>query len=235
MGIECFRVEFPKGMDAKKYARRRAATKLFGLLLNRATWLGKGARPAGRVQVPVIVPEPSDPVAAPHEAAAPAAEEPAAKEKISLEKTPEPGPPIEPESQPEPAAEPVNEPIISAVSSDPPQQQESVFSLAAEAAPVAPMPPRSNAIDAPVEMRGEDIVQRYGDREYRVRGLQKNTSPDSLQVNLRVLGVNARGDMALHVDKLDLEAARQRVAFISRRRKELGVKEERPSATTWAG
>ena len=227
MGVECFRVEFPKGMDANEYARTtQPATKLFGLLLNRATWLGKGARPAGRVQVPVIVPEPSDPVAAPHEAAAPAAEEPAAKEKISLEKTPEPGPPIEPESQPEPAAEPVNEPIISAVSSDPPQQQESVFSLAAEAAPVAPMPPRSNAIDAPVEMRGEDIVQRYGDREYRVRGLQKNTSPDSLQVNLRVLGVNARGDMALHVDKLDLEAARQRAAFIKQAAEELGVKEE---------
>ena len=98
MGVECFRVEFPKGMDANEYARTtQPATKLFGLLLNRATWLGKGARPAGRVQVPVIVPEPSDPVAAPHEAAAPAAEEPAAKEKISLEKTPEPGPPIEPD------------------------------------------------------------------------------------------------------------------------------------------
>ena len=224
MGIECFRVEFPKGMDANEYARTtQPATKLFGLLLNRATWLGKGARPAGRVAVPVIVPEP---LAAPPLPAAPAAEEPAAKEKNMAEETPEPAPELEPQSQPEPASESIS----SAVASESPQksepEQQRVFSLAAESVPLAPMPPRSNAIDAPVEMRGEDIVQRYGDREYRVRGLQKNTSPTALQVNLRVVGVNARGDMALHVDKLDLEAARQRAAFIKQAAEELGVKED---------
>ena len=53
-------------------------------------------------------------------------------------------------------------------------------------------------------MRGEDVFLRYGDREYRVRGLAKNTSDWELKVNLRVLGVNAHGDMALHVDKLDM-------------------------------
>ena len=238
-GVECFRVEFPKGMDANEYARTtQPATKLFGLLLNRAAWMGKGARPAGRVAVPVIVPEP---IAAPTAAAAPAAEEPAAKEKMIEEQAPEPEPIIEPQpaetkaaakekiiEEPIPAPQPGPAPVP--VASEPaqaPQQQQSVFSLAAEAVPLAPMPLRtSNAIDAPVEMRGEDIVQRYGDREYRVRGLQKNTSPDALQVNLRVLGVNAHGDMALHVDKLDLEAARQRAAFIKQAAEELGVKEE---------
>ena len=45
MGIECFRVQFPKGMDANEYAlkvhagRRRA----WGVLLNKAEWMGKGA------------------------------------------------------------------------------------------------------------------------------------------------------------------------------------------------
>jgi DNA primase catalytic core len=258
-GVECFRVEFPKGMDANEYARTtQPATKLFGLLLNRAAWMGKGARPAGRVAVPVIVPEP---IAAPPRAAAPAAEEPAAKEKMHEERAPEPEPIIEPqpaetraaakekiiaaeieepvieeaaqpgeaqaapvEIEPEPGPAPV--PVESEPAQEP-QAQQSVFSLAAEAVPVAPMPLRtSNAIDAPMEMRGEDVVQRYGDREYRVRGLQKNTSPDALQVNLRVLGVNAHGDMALHVDKLDLEAARQRAAFIKQAAEELGVKED---------
>jgi DNA primase len=227
LGIECFRVEFPKGMDANEYARTtQPATKLFGLLLNRASWMGKGPRPAGRVAVPVIVPESSEPIAAPHEAAAPAADEPAAKEKIIVEETPEPTPEPGPAMEPEPAAEPASEPIPPAVSSEPPRQQESVFSLAAEAMPLAPMPPRSNAIDAPVEMRGEDIVLHYGDREYRVRGLARNTSPTALQVNLRVVGVNARGNMALHVDKLDLEAARPRAAFIKQAAEELGAKEE---------
>ena len=49
------------------------------MLLNRAAWLGKGARPAGRVEVPVIA-------AAPPSPAAPAAEERAAKEKTSRKK-----------------------------------------------------------------------------------------------------------------------------------------------------
>jgi len=242
-GVECFRVEFPKGMDANEYARTtQPATKLFGLLLNRAAWMGKGARPAGRVAVPVIVPEP---IAAPPTVAAPAAEEPAAKEKMIEEQAPEPEPIIEPqpaetraaakekiieESIPVPQPAPEPGPALVPVASEPaqePQAQQRVFSLAAEAAPIATMPLRtSNAIDAPVEMRGDDVVQRYGDREYRVRGLQKNTSPDALQVNLRVLGVNAHGDMALHVDKLDLEAARQRAAFIKQAAEELGVKED---------
>ena len=49
MGIECFRVEFPKGMDANEYALKvTPAAKSLGVLLNRAAWLGKGQRPAAR-------------------------------------------------------------------------------------------------------------------------------------------------------------------------------------------
>lgn len=45
-GIECFRVLFPKGMDANDYARKvTPADKSLGLLLQQATWLGKGRRP----------------------------------------------------------------------------------------------------------------------------------------------------------------------------------------------
>ena len=45
MGIECFRVEFPKGMDANEYALKvTPAAKSLGVLLNRAAWLGKGQR-----------------------------------------------------------------------------------------------------------------------------------------------------------------------------------------------
>jgi DNA primase len=238
-GVECFRVEFPKGMDANEYALKLTpATKSLGILLNRAAWLGKGARPAGRVAVPVIVAM-TDP--GPVAAAAPAVEEPAAKEKMFSGQALEPEPIIEPQpaetraaakekiiEEPMPKPEPSPAPVP--VANEPaqaPQQQQSIFSLAAEAVPSAPMPLRtSNAIDAPMEMRGEDVVQRYGDREYRVRGLNKNTSPTVLRVNLRVLGVNAHGDTALHVDTLELQAARPRMAFCKQAAEELHVKEE---------
>lgn len=57
-GMECWRVQFPKGMDANEYAQKmQPADKALGLLIRKAQWLGGGAAPA-RVEVPaeVIVP-----------------------------------------------------------------------------------------------------------------------------------------------------------------------------------
>jgi DNA primase catalytic core len=49
-GIECFRVLFPKGMDANEYARKvQPAGKSLGLALREAQWLGKGQRPGVQV------------------------------------------------------------------------------------------------------------------------------------------------------------------------------------------
>ena len=104
MGIECFRVQFPKGMDANEYAlKMKPAAKALGVLLTGAAWLGKGVRPAARVQVPVIVAEPPArkatakeeeierrTIAAPSTAAAPAEAKDTAKEKIIEEPMPEP-------------------------------------------------------------------------------------------------------------------------------------------------
>jgi DNA primase catalytic core len=198
-GIECFRVEFPKGMDANAYALKvTPAAKSLGVMLNRAAWLGKGQRPAQRAAAPVVVPEPSiEPL--------PADEKAAAKKKTIGAEVPEP--------EPIAATMPVEAPTVAAPT-------EEVFSLAAVPVPAAPQ------IDVPVEMRGEDVVLKFGDREYRARGLKKNTSGDVLRVNLRVMGVNAHGDMALHVDTLELNASRQRIAFIKQAAEELGIKEE---------
>lgn len=45
-GIECFRIQFPKGMDANEYALKVApAAKSLGLVIRRAVWLGKGVAP----------------------------------------------------------------------------------------------------------------------------------------------------------------------------------------------
>ncbi|HEY6371866.1 MAG TPA: hypothetical protein VIX37_14905, partial [Candidatus Sulfotelmatobacter sp.] len=44
--IDCFRVQFPKNMDANEYALKvQPAAKSLGMLLNKAEWLGKGQRP----------------------------------------------------------------------------------------------------------------------------------------------------------------------------------------------
>ena len=193
MGLECYRIEFPKGMDANEYALKvTPAAKSLGVLLNRASWLGKGQRPEPRVAEPEIVAAP--------ELVGTVKEERAAKEKM-----------IE-ESEPMPAAA-TDAPI------------ENVLPLAAVLPPAASMPFAAPA-DVAVELRGEDVLLRFGDREYRVRGLRKNLSDDMLRINLRVMGVNAYGDMALHVDTLELNAARPRMAFVKQAAAELGIKEE---------
>ncbi len=45
-GIDCYRVLFPKGMDANEYAARvKPAARSLAVLLNKVEWLGKGKRP----------------------------------------------------------------------------------------------------------------------------------------------------------------------------------------------
>ena len=200
MGIECFRVLFPKGMDANEYALKvTPAAKGLGLVLNKAQWLGKG-KPPERVTVEVI-PAPVDET--PQEP--PAVEDP------------------EPPLLPEPAV-PKAEPAAKE-ESGPPPDPEPVFSLAADASPAeevpAPVASASNAIDVPVEVKGEEVVLTLGDRYYRVRGLAKNLSYAILRVNL----LAGRAD-AFHVDTLDLYAARQRAVFIKQAAIEMGVKED---------
>ena len=75
-----------------------------------------------------------------------------------------------------------------------------------------------------VEATGEDIVLRFGDRRYRVRGLQKNTSFDSLRVNVLV----TREDLPdkFFVDTFDLYSARQRTMFEKQAAADIGLKEE---------
>jgi DNA primase catalytic core len=219
MGIECFRVQFPKGQDANEYARTtQPAAKALGVLLTGAAWMGKGARPAGRVAVPVIVAEP------------PAAEEPTAKEKIIEEPMPEPT--ADPVPTPEPGAAVVS---VASKPSPEPEQPESAFSLAVNAVPCPAVPVEEPAArpmplavpDEPkVEIDGGEVRVSIGGRVYRVLGLEKNTSLGVMRVNVRVTGANVRGEWCYHGDTLDMEMARQRMVFAKQAAHELGVKEE---------
>jgi DNA primase catalytic core len=198
MGIECFRVQFPKGMDANAYALKvTPAAKSLGVLLNKAEWLGKGRRPAAPVMVPELNIEPG-----------PAKAKTAAKEKMIEDELPEP------------------DPIAATMPTTAAPTQE-VFSLAASPEPVAPTEPAPPpVIDVPVEMRGEDIFLQQGNRRYRVRGLAKNMSYELLKVNVLVSGTTPRNESAFHVDTLDLYSARQRGVFMKQAAEELGIKEE---------
>lgn len=69
-GIECFRIQFPKGMDANAYALKvTPAAKSLGLLIRKAVWLGKDpapgapeARPVAGAPATPVPPAPAAPV-----------------------------------------------------------------------------------------------------------------------------------------------------------------------------
>ena len=70
-GIECYRIEFPRGMDANEYALKvTPAAKSLGLLIRKAAWLGQGKPPE---RPPVPLPEPMTTAPASTEAAIPLA------------------------------------------------------------------------------------------------------------------------------------------------------------------
>lgn len=56
-GIECFRIQFPKGMDANDYAQKvTPAAKSLGVVIRKALWLGKGSAPASPDSQPITTP-----------------------------------------------------------------------------------------------------------------------------------------------------------------------------------
>lgn len=56
-GLDCYRITFPKGMDASEYALKvTPAAKSLGVLIRKAVWLGQGKTPQGRAPVPTSAP-----------------------------------------------------------------------------------------------------------------------------------------------------------------------------------
>jgi len=96
--------------------------------------------------------------------------------------------------------------------------REAASSLAAAAPAAASPEPPPPAPAVPLTMDGEDVWLTLDDRRYRIRGLANNTSPDLLKVNLLV-----RCKDQVHVDTLDLYAARPRASFVAQAAAELGV------------
>jgi DNA primase len=162
-GLECYRVQFPKGMDANEYALKlKPAEKSLGLVIRKAVWLGKGPAPA---------------------------ESPGQQIEEMLTAS---APDITPLAAPAPA------PIVA-----------DAVNLAAPAAPSDAHP------------LADEVVVSYGDRRYRVRGLAKNLSTETLKINLHI----GCGE-AYYVDTFDLYSARARHLYLVNAAKDLAVREE---------
>ena len=152
VGIDCFRIRFPSGMDANEYALKvTPAEQSLSALVQSADPLNKG------------------------QSASSSNNNLAAKVSCSADG--------------EAAKEKKNE--------------EEALTKALPAEP-------DNGVKLPqLELVGEDYVIAIADRQYRVRGLAKNGSLESLKVNLR-LSVGDR----FHLDTLDFYRAKDRESFI---------------------
>ncbi len=158
-GIACYRIQFPKDMDANAYALKvQPAVKSLGLVIRTAEWMGSGAAPKRE-----------------------AAKEERVREVLEQE-TAKPAlrPALEPvlKAAPKPASMPAPAPVpsLAAAPQAPPE---------AVALPASPVPPAPGD-DLPHEVQGQDLLLTLGSRSYRVRGWQKPLSPEVLKVNLMV-------------------------------------------------
>ena len=163
LGIEVYRVNFPKAMDANAYALAVGPpAKSLGALLRAAAWMA-----GTETHRPTIT------VAA--------------------------------ESHDVPTS--INLPLAASLpDADIPEPSH--------AGPIPPAPPP--LVEAQIGER--DITLSFGDRQWRARGLARNTAPDAMKINLMV-----RCGDAFHVDGLDLLSAKSRGAFVAQAALELGL------------
>ena len=108
---------------------------------------------------------------------------------------------------------------------------ERAFSLAVNAVPLEEPAARPMPLSVPTELKveidGDEVrATAISGRMYRVLGLDKCNSRGQMRVNVKVTGKNVRGEFCYHGDTLDMEAARQRAAFVKQAAHELAAKEE---------
>ncbi len=167
VGIACYRIHFPKGMDANEYALAvTPASQSLSVVIRSASWVGNGV--AAPITTTVACDSPASPVVI---APSPA-----------LDPTPEPVPEL---------------PVLAA----------------------SPLPQAAPAL--PVEVDERELRVTLDDRAYVVRGIEKNSGYEQLKVWIKVQRATY-----LHIDTVELYAARQRQGWCKQASLELGVSEE---------
>ncbi len=206
-GIACFRIQFPKGMDANEFSLKVApAAKSLGLAIRSAVWMGNGKAPERTLPEIPVEPAFSGADRIPERGGA-------AKKETALEV------PVAPALFPDPA--PI--PSLAAAPQAPPEAEKPPVAEVIEdqALPASPVPPPPGGA-LPVETQGKDLMMPLEDRLYRIRGWEKPLNPEVMKVNLMV----TRGEH-FHVDTLDLYQAKARAAFIRQASLELSEGEDR--------
>ena len=198
-GIDCYRMQFPKGMDANGYALKvTPASKSLGVLIRKAEWLGNGEMPL-------------PPTSAIGDDTPPAAKEIAAPQIDPNLATPtsSAAPSLAPTSSATRRTSP-----LAAIEIDTSTAGDVESVLPARAGGEAP------ADDIAAEQNAREIAVTFGDRRYRVRGLAKNTSYEVMRVN-----VLAKNESGVHVDMFDLYAAKSRQLYARAAAAELSCEE----------
>lgn len=213
-GIDCYRIHFPKGMDANEYALHvTPASKSLGVVIRSAVWLGKGkAKPV--MAEAVTTDSTPAPIAVPVHApstSVPDTEEksitPLAADVQGNANTASAGTVKEPTPKPLPAAVMPDAPASTVAAQV--KNNEVTIALGGE--------PRHPASGSHKAVPGQN-------RRYRIRGLDKNLAFDVMKINLLVScpAFDGAGE-AVHVDTFDLYQHRPRGAFIKQAAVELGV------------
>jgi DNA primase catalytic core len=205
VGIETFRVLFPRNMDANAYARKVSpADKALELAVRQAVWMraAKGSKTSPAASPPA--PETTSPEGS---AGATSAEIPSlAASCAHLESSIQ---------RPTSLAAPLPAPAPAAPT---PAAPAPAAPAPAAPAPAAPAP----AAPSKLEIHGEERLLRFEARKWRVRPAGKSGAGE-LRVNVMV---TAEGeDRRFFVDTLDLYAARQRAVFLKHAAAELQIEE----------
>jgi DNA primase len=236
VGVECFRIEFPKGMDANEYALKvQPAAKSLGVLIRQALWMGRGVAPsvAGAAPAKPTTLASSDMVKKP---AVPAVPIEAAKGEITETPSLAAGEVSQAAQEVDLQAKSATSPYKTCASSyqnnsnkeavhavmEPLPAQPSHETLPAQRVPESA---QARAGESACEVSEQEVLLHFGQgvkaRRWRVRGLSKNLAYEVLKVNV----LAGCGD-AFHVDTFDLYAARARAQFVTQAAAELSVSEE---------
>ncbi len=226
-GIDCYRIHFPKGMDANEYALQvKPASKGLGVVIRSAVWLGKGDAQGRANTQSTRFAHGAGSVAGAGCAGATKAK-PVTSETVTAESIPVPIP----ESEPSP---PKSVTSLAAKAA----KERTTEPLPAAVVPEAPMPTVAADVkdnEVIITLGGESRHPASGshkaipgqNRRYRIRGLDKNLAYDVMKINLLVSCPAFDGvDESIHVDTFDLYQQRPRGAFIKQAAVEIGVKDE---------
>jgi DNA primase len=217
-GFDCYRVEFPRGMDANEYALKvQPAAKSLGVALRHARRMGRmsnGAPKTKQAQPPLLAAAGDDSSgrASADSVLSARGEKRAAvttSAKTATSEAPA-GSAVEPG-----AAAAAHLVPDAGARGDPQEPGPSMPS--ATTAPPAPSTVKPIAQPGGPSTTDDEGVFTFGLRRYRLRGLSKPHTPDTLRLNV-LLGVGE----AFHVDTFDLYSAKARAAFVQQAALECG-------------